>query len=90
MKRTLLTLTLLALCGTAMAADTIRIGHRVLSVGDSTGTVVSVAGKPDNTVQLENRYGGAVAQRWEYYRNSKTILITVHDGRVTQIDQVDG
>ncbi len=89
MLRSILLTALLATVCQAQAGDTIRIGSRVLSVGDSTGTVMKVIGAPSRTVQIESQYGGAVAERWEYYRDGKTILITVRDGRVVGIDQLD-
>lgn len=58
--------------------------------GDSTGRVMKALGKPDRYVTLENRFGGAVGERWVYYvtgRNAKTIHIEVSGGQVTSACQ---
>lgn len=83
-----LILTLLLATSIASAADTVRFGNRIIGVGDNVGLLLQVAGKPDRTVQLENRYGGAVAERWEYYRDGKAILFTVRDGRIESVEEV--
>jgi hypothetical protein len=38
-------------------------------------------------VQLETKYGGAVGERWEYYRDGKTLMIELHAGKVTSITE---
>ena len=76
----------LAIAGPALA-DSVNFGNRVLSDGDSIGRVYEIAGKPDRVVQLENKFGGATGERLEYYRDGKTILITVSGGKVLRIEQ---
>lgn len=76
----------LAFAGPALA-DSVTFGSRVLSSGDSVGRVYEVAGKPDRIVRLENKYGGAMGERLEYYRDGKTILITITGGKVVSIEQ---
>lgn len=87
--RTLILAALLAAAGTA-AAGTATFGSRVLVEGDSMARVFEVAGKPDRIVTLENKYGGAVAERFEYYRDGKTIMVTVQGGKVIRIDVSTG
>jgi hypothetical protein len=87
--RTLVLVFLLVLSGAA-AAGTATFGSRVLVEGDSMARVFEVAGKPDRIVQLENKFGGAVAERFEYYRDGKTISVTVSGGRVQRIDVSNG
>lgn len=83
-----LVLTLLLAAGIASAADTVRFGNRIIGVGDNVGLLLQVAGKPDRTVRLENRYGGAVAERWEYYLEGKAILFTVSNGRIESVEEI--
>lgn len=73
----------------AAQANAVRIGNRIITEGDSIGTVRQVAGAPDRIVTLENDRGAAVGERWEYYRpDGTTVLITIHGGRVTDVEEV--
>ena len=57
--------------------------------GDSPGTVVRKAGRqPDRIVQLENRRGAAVGERWEYYLDNKQVNFEIRGGRVVDIQEV--
>ena len=76
----------LAVAGPALA-DSVAFGSRVLSSGDSIGRVYEVAGKPDRIVPLENKYGAGLGERFEYYRDGKTILVTISGGKVLRIEQ---
>lgn len=81
--------TLLLATSLAANANTARFGNRLITEGDSVGTVTQIAGKPDRTVTLENSRGAAVGERWEYYRSDgSTVLVTIHDGRVTDVEEV--
>ena len=75
----------LALASLSAFADSIAINGRLITDGDGPGKVIEVAGKPDRIVQLETKFGGAVGDRWEYYRDGKTLMITFHNGKVTSI-----
>ena len=81
--RNLLLIALLA--ATPAFADSIAIDGKLITSGDGPGKVIQVAGKPDRVVQLETEYGGAVGERWEYYRDGKTIQIAIYDGKVRSI-----
>jgi len=79
-------LILIALLATAPAfADSISMGGKLITNGDGPGKVMQVAGKPDRVVPLETSYGGLVGERWEYYRDGKTIQIEIYDGKVRSI-----
>lgn len=83
--------TFLALClatASAMAATTYRFATGLIAIGDSTGLLIQRAGQPDRVVQLENRFGAGVGERWEYYFRDKQVSFTISGGRVTRIDQV--
>jgi hypothetical protein len=68
-------------------ADSIAIDGRLVTTGDGAGKVIDVAGKPDRVVQLETKYGGAVGERWEYYRDGKTLMIEFQAGKVASITE---
>ncbi len=81
--------TLLLAASLAAQANSVRVGNRLITEGDSIGTVRQVAGAPDRIVTLENALGAAVGERWEYYRSDgTTVLITIHAGRVTDVEEV--
>jgi len=78
---------MLAVLAAPAFADTISFGNRVLTDGDSTGKVIEVAGKPDRVEQIQNRFGAVIGERWEYYRNGKTITFTIIEGKVKSITE---
>lgn len=80
----------LALATPAWAADTVAFGNRVLVTGDGVGQVYQVAGTPSRIKKLENKRGAEVGERFEYYREGKTTLITIKDGKVAAIEEVYG
>lgn len=83
--RTLIVALLLAAPIAAQAQDhTHRCGQSVISVGDPSPKLKR-CGEPWRVVQLENRFGAAVGERWEFETRSGVVLITVQGGRVVQI-----
>ncbi|KRD39160.1 hypothetical protein ASE35_01950 [Lysobacter sp. Root916] len=80
----------LALSTPVWAADTVAFGNRVLVTGDAVGQVYQVAGAPSRIKKIENKRGAEVGERFEYYRDGKTTLITIKDGKVAAIDEVYG
>ena len=70
-------------------AVSVTFGDRLVVVGDSVAKVMDVAGKPDRIVPVENKFGATVAERFEYYRGSKTIAITIKDDRVVRVREID-
>lgn len=87
MRKTLLIFCLLLTTLPALA-DSLAFGGRLVPTGDASGKVLQVAGKPDRIVQLETEYGGAAGERWEYYRDGRTIMIEFQKGIVTSIIEV--
>lgn len=63
-------------------ADTLTVGSRVLSDGDSTGKVYELLGKPDRVIA-----SWVGNECFEYYRDGKTIRIEIRDGTVESIQQ---
>lgn len=93
----LLMMAALLFAGSAVATDTLRVGSRVLVVGDSAATVHALLGKPSRTSRAHHgaargrrvRVIDPVAQRgerWEYRRNGHSITVVMVDGRVADID----
>lgn len=72
------------------AADTYRFGSQVVSVGDSEGKLMQVAGKPDIKTPIESRAGGLSGYRLEYVQKGKSVQIEIVNGRITSITQIDG
>lgn len=83
-----LVLVLMLAAGLAFAGDTYRFAKGVVTVGDSTGAVIQRAGQPDRIVQLENKLGAAMGERWEYYISGKTVMLTFRGGVLQSIDDV--
>lgn len=48
---------LLSLSGIAQADTMLRFDKGVVEVGDKTGRVLTIAGKPDRIVPIENKFG---------------------------------
>ena len=87
--RVLLAIVLALAVAPAMADFSFRFGDVVVTTGDSPGTVVRKAGRqPDRIVQLENRRGAAVGERWEYYLDNKQVNFEIRGGRVVDIQEV--
>ncbi|KGI77139.1 hypothetical protein LF63_0112110 [Oleiagrimonas soli] len=88
MRRLLLIPMLILASASALASSTIRFGSRLVSVGDTEGMVLKVAGRPDSREPVENKYGALLGYRLEYDLDNKTVLITVLQGRVTDIQEI--
>ena len=77
----------------AAAADTLRVGDRLLVSGDSTARVEELLGRPPQrshrAAARHGRRGGTATggERWQYRRDGRTITLTIVDGRVDRIEQ---
>jgi hypothetical protein len=95
---------LLLACATgASASDSLRVGNRLLMVGDSAVTVTELLGKPSHKSHhnasrgaSSNRRGKrtrtatagqASGEQWQYRRDGRVIVVTLVDGRVSDIDE---
>jgi hypothetical protein len=85
--RTLVLIMLLTVLALPAFADSIRFGDKLLTDGDSAAKVKQIAGEPDAIEQIENEYGATLGQRWQYYRDGKTITITIVNSKVTTITE---
>lgn len=86
--RIMLATALLLAAGAAQAADTYAFARGIVGTGDSTAALMQKGGKPDRIVTLENARGAALGERWEYYMREKQVNFTVHDGRVTRVEEI--
>lgn len=94
-------LLLLAGAGAASASDSLRVGSRVLVVGDSAATVADLLGKPSHksrhgSSRSGSRRGKRVrvvsrdterGEQWQYRRDGRVVVVTLVDGRVSDIDE---
>ena len=83
--RTVLALLFAVGLSTVAMADSVRVGNRVITDDAPVGLVVEILGKPDRIVAIENGFGAVVAERWEYFREGKTIAVVVANSRVISI-----
>ncbi|RAP59465.1 DUF2845 domain-containing protein [Oleiagrimonas sp. MCCC 1A03011] len=88
MRRLLAFATALLFSTAVIAGSTIRFGSRLISVGDSEGMVLRIAGKPSSREPIENRFGALRGYRLEYDFDNKTVFITVIHGRVSDIQEI--
>lgn len=93
---------LFAWAAMAHASDTLRVGSKVLSSGDSAARVVELLGKPSHRARASQSAGGRPArssksrkpaakadtggERWQYRRGGRTVTIMLVDGKVSHID----
>ncbi len=87
MKQILIAAAMMLTSTIATAADTIRIGDRIITTGMSTADLIDRAGQPSRTIQLENGYGAGIGERWEYYRGKKQYSIWLQGGKVVKVDE---
>lgn len=82
-----LLLFILLITSTAAHADSYRFSKGLVVDGESVAKLIDRAGQPARIVQLENKYGGAVAERWEYYIGDKMIAFVIQGGRIVSISE---
>lgn len=80
-------LSLLLLFAAPAFADTLTVGAHVLTDGDPVGKAYQLLGQPDRVQQNQNRFGATVSEDLEYYKDGKTIRITVKDGKIEAISE---
>ncbi|GAB3780552.1 DUF2845 domain-containing protein [Dyella agri] len=82
------------------ASDSLRVGNRVLVVGDSAATVTALLGKPTHKSHSSAARGSgrgskrgrtargntAHGEQWQYRRRGRVIVVTLVAGRVSDID----
>ncbi|MBD8881410.1 MULTISPECIES: DUF2845 domain-containing protein [Rhodanobacter] len=83
-----------------VATDSLRVGSHVLVVGDSAATVTALLGKPSHKShakgQDKGRHGkrarplagkAVSGEQWQYRHDGRVIVVTLVDGRVSDIDE---
>lgn len=80
-------LLLLLLAAAPAFADTLTVGAHVLTDGDPVGKAYQLLGQPDRVQQNQNRFGATVSEDLEYYKDGKTIRITVKNGKIEAISE---
>ena len=90
MKRAgLLLLAGLAFSSLAFAFDTYRVGSEIIRVGDAVSRIVEIIGFPAYREPIETKEGGHEGERWQYRITGKSVTLTVRDGTVVAIDQIN-
>lgn len=85
---------LLLLAISAHAATSLRVGNKVLTVGDSAARVLQLMGEPSIRAFKQLQVGGmpdtqiANGEEWQYLQNRKTIIVTVVGGRVVNFETI--
>ena len=74
----------------AAALDSYNCGYQVVSIGAPITKLRSACGQPDHIVQLTNRLGAVVAERWEYQRGRSLVQFIVQGGRVVRVEHIAG
>ena len=76
------------------AATSLRVGNKVLTVGDSAARVLQLMGEPSIRAFKQFQVGGlpdnqvANGEEWQYLQDGKTIVVTVIGGRVVNFETV--
>jgi hypothetical protein len=97
--RMYLVIALFVFSGAVQASSTLRVGSRVLTAGDSRERVVELLGRPSSKSHrrkprshgsrrggirvVDNHQGG---EQWRYRRGDHVTVVTIIDGRVSEID----
>jgi hypothetical protein len=93
MRRYLLLLLLLASM-TLHAASSLRVGSKVLIIGDSAARVLQLMGEPSIRAFKQLQTGAlpsnqlATGEEWQYLQEGRTIIITVAGGRVVNFETI--
>jgi hypothetical protein len=97
--RMYLIVALFAFSAATHASSTLRVGSHVLTAGDSQERVTELLGKPSSKSRRHHsrragRHRGGVrvidsnqgGEQWRYHRNGHVTVVTIVDGRVTEIE----
>jgi len=85
---------LILLCISAHAATSLRVGNKVLTVGDSAARVLQLMGEPSIRAFKQFQVGGMPdnqvtnGEEWQYLQDGRTIIVTVVGGRVVNFETV--
>jgi hypothetical protein len=74
------------------AAASLRVGNKVLTIGDSAVRVLELMGPPTLRALVPDPHGSVAdnqllaREEWQYAQDGKTIVITLVGGRAVQFD----
>jgi len=83
---------LLLVSAAAQAMPTLRVGEKVLSVGDSAARVQELLGTPAVRTYLHDQEGSlpkdqiSRGEQWQYLLDGKTVTVTIIDGKATDFE----
>jgi hypothetical protein len=83
---------LLFISTAANAMTSLRVGNKVLTIGDSAVKVLQLMGEPAIRTFMQVPSSSMPnnellpAEQWQYAQDGKTIVITIVGGRATQFD----
>jgi hypothetical protein len=93
-----LVLALFAFSAAAQASSSYRVGNELLTAGDSAVRVTELLGKPSYKSHRSGSRssgrgrgtrvvtGGARGEQWQYRRDDRVVIVTIVDGKVSDID----
>jgi hypothetical protein len=85
--RRLLLIPLLVMSLSAFAGETLRVGRKVLTVGDPAIYVTQLLGTPGYKEPIEGAYGEFLGERWQYSGDhDRVITVTIIQGKVSNIE----
>ena len=97
--RTCIILAAFVFSAAAHASSTLRVGSEVLTAGDSRERVIELLGKPSSkahhrAAHAHSRRGGVrvidardqAGEQWRYRRGDHVTVVTLVDGRVSDIE----
>ena len=76
----------------AYGMATLRVGDKVLSIGDSAARVQELLGPPSVRTYLHNQDGSLPSdqvsrgEQWQYAQDGKTLIVTIVDGKATDFE----
>ena len=68
------------------ASETLRVGSQVLAVGDSAVRAIQLLGDPAYKEPVENTFGAARGERWQFQMDNHIATVTIIDGKVASIE----
>lgn len=69
----------------ATSASSERCGSSVITIGDPITKVRNACGEPWRIVDLQNRFGASIGERWEYERTNGLAQFVIQGGKVVGI-----
>ncbi|RDS84888.1 DUF2845 domain-containing protein [Dyella monticola] len=87
-----LILVLLLISATAYAESSLRVGTKVLTIGDSATRVQQLMGQPTIRTFISTPSSSLPnnqlmpGEQWQYAQDGKTIVITIVDGRIVKFE----